>query len=193
MKLEAAQRILSWVPNDMAKTGGEAAMFDTVEKKDTKPVFNYRGYDICHDLLDNHIYAFKGEEWVGAIDIQKVNGLLVTMSSGVRPEYVGQGIGLAMYEAALKVHGILHSSADLSKGSSHTWKKLCQKHHGVLMVPVNGKDQVVNIIGWREYQGYAYPLVLGDNGKAVPLAKLLSHGSADSIDAAESSFYRIRR
>jgi len=110
----------------------------------------------------------------------KVAGVLVLLPIGssarvstnvVLQEHVGQGLGSALYEAALDYHGSLLSSTTMSVGALKAWHKLCIKHLGKVKIPQLGGSQLLNIEGWVDVQG-AKVATVRYKDKVVPVTKI---------------------
>ena len=141
------------------------------------------------------IIALQGSSVVGNLTMGVAPGFV--SSSVVEPEFKGKGIGLALYEAALKHYGVLFSSTDLSVGSAMIWKSLVEKYDGSLIVPLIDnfivKSKVeVKIVGWRQSGKFWWPLV-SKQSKPVSLQALLKSTDPDEKASATASYYKVTK
>ena len=125
------------------------------------------------------------------------NGATHSVSTvSVKPEFKGMGVGLALYEHALKHYKSLVSSIDLSVGSAMLWKTLVEKYDGHLIVPMIENYQIhssvnVGITGWSQVSNFWWPKV-SVSGKPVSLQKILSSKDRKEQASARASTYYVK-
>ena len=188
-------KLVAWFPNNLGKSSGayvvDGAHFDGNAKY--RVLGHFQNYQLVRQ--DHSVFALYKGAAVGVVDISPFGrGLRMSvMSAGVRPPHQGKGLGFALYEAALGIHGQLDSSSYLSRGSSLAWMRLCHRHHGMLIVGDHGAEHQVAICGWVQVKGYWVPQVRMPSGAVTNLFKLMTAKSKQCADAAEEAFYRIHK
>lgn len=110
--------------------------------------------------------------------------------SWINPKFKGRGLGMLLYESALKHFRRLSSSDSLSPGSSVLWKSLCIKYGGYLVVKRSNRKIKVSIVGWTEENGFAIPIVSTDTGNKSLKELLRDHGPINR-NAASDSYYEV--
>lgn len=172
--------------------------FEDLETTSNKKLAAYRDFSLQLVKKRGHydrIVATQSGKVVGNLTMGMTHGFV--SSSIVMPEFKGQGLGLALYEAALKVYGHLNSSIDLSVGSSLIWKTLVERHNGCLVVPhienyVIRSTTDVKVIGWKQGGKFWWPLV-SKLGKPVSLQKLLESEDPREKASAMASYYKVNK
>lgn len=164
-----------------------------------KKLGHHGDYDILYVSLPGYypaVVAAIGKTVAGSLTLSKDRNLARVSSVIVSSDHSGKQLGLALYEFALREHGRLLSSVDLSTGSSKAWVHLVTKYGGSLLVPTTKTydyDDAVNVTihGWSKSGQFSWPIVMKSNSK-VSLLTLLK--STDPIEkfAAERSVYDIR-
>lgn len=128
------------------------------------------------------------------IGVLMMNTKYMVHSSFVMPKHRGKGLGLFLYEVALKKLGQLFSSTDLSKGSSALWRTLVTKYNGVLVLDKHlidrPKDIELKVQGWQVVKGITYPVFNTVKGKRN-LSNLFKLFNRKSSSAAKESYYKI--
>jgi GNAT superfamily N-acetyltransferase len=140
------------------------------------------------------ILAIKDNEVVGNITMGVTEGSVSSVI--VWPEHKGKGLGLAMYETALKHYGVLRSSTDLSVGSAMLWKLLIEKRGGKLIVPLITNYVVtervpVDIVSWKKSGNFWWPEVMR-SGKKTSLRDILNSKDPAEHTSAGESYYEVR-
>ena len=196
---------VSKAPRDhLTKILDELVRYKRTNSGNFKRAGSVNGYDFYYcrftDYDPPHYFTcFKGDTCVAYMG-------LVQIKPSAKPDYVlvsskmkGQGIGYAMYNAAIAYFGVLDSDYSLSAGATQLWRKLSTKHRVDLMVA----KKSVKIVGWIESTEtmwspsggvYAYPVVKQKDGSTISLLDLYNRSKTTrygtEINAIRSCYFR---
>ena len=196
MKIEARQRLTSFQTNKIGKNAYSPHAYDKDKRYDTQKVGTIGVYEVFKTKMRyDSVYTLrhKGKDIAYLqIDHSIASRPNQVFYSAVAPKYVGKGIGTLLYEFVLDQCKVLSSDESLSKGSSHLWMRLLQKHKGHIVIPEfnNHPRYTVKIQGWVEHQGFAWPTVL-HAGEIVPVYNIKK--GPDQAEALKYFYYEVRK